>query len=102
QPRWFILAGLVHDLGKILCLFGEPQWAVVGDKFPVGCRYSNKIDFPEFFQENPDSQDPRFQSETGVYERNCGLDKVHMRWGHDEYIYQVVKDRMPAEALYML
>ncbi len=21
QPRWFIVAGLVHDLGKILCLF---------------------------------------------------------------------------------
>ena len=40
QPRWFIVTGLVHDLGKILCLFGEPQWAVVGDTFPVGCRFS--------------------------------------------------------------
>ena len=37
KPRWFILTGLIHDLGKILCLFGEPQWAVVGDTFPVGC-----------------------------------------------------------------
>jgi inositol oxygenase len=36
RPRWFILAGLIHDLGKILCLYGEPQWAVVGDTFPVG------------------------------------------------------------------
>src|SRR5262245_51569145 len=27
---WFVLTGLVHDLGKVLCLFGEPQWAVVG------------------------------------------------------------------------
>src|SRR5437762_7062868 len=43
HPRWFILAGLVHDLGKILCLWGEPQWAVVGDTFPVGCIYSTKI-----------------------------------------------------------
>src|SRR5947199_10130748 len=25
HPRWFILTGLIHDLGKILCLFGEPQ-----------------------------------------------------------------------------
>ena len=40
QPRWMIVTGLVHDLGKILCLFGEPQWAVVGDTFPVGCRFS--------------------------------------------------------------
>src|SRR6266446_5530744 len=37
HPRWFVLTGLVHDLGKILCLYGEPQWAVVGDTFPVGC-----------------------------------------------------------------
>lgn len=37
HPRWLILTGLIHDLGKILCLFGEPQWAVVGDTFPVGC-----------------------------------------------------------------
>src|SRR6266581_4485764 len=30
HPRWFVLTGLIHDLGKVLCLFGEPQWAVVG------------------------------------------------------------------------
>src|SRR5205085_3104092 len=40
KPDWFILTGLIHDLGKILCLFGEPQWAVVGDTFPVGCALS--------------------------------------------------------------
>src|SRR6476661_369479 len=40
QPSWFILTALIHDLGKILCLWGEPQWAVVGDTFPVGCAYS--------------------------------------------------------------
>ena len=27
-PRWMVLAGLLHDLGKVLCLYGEPQWAV--------------------------------------------------------------------------
>ena len=27
---------------------------------------------------------------------------MQLSWGHDEYIYQVVKDRMPMEALYML
>src|SRR5689334_6867318 len=56
QPRWFIVTGLVHDLGKILCLFGEPQWAVVGDTFPVGCRFSPKIVYSEFFKDNPDSR----------------------------------------------
>lgn len=43
NPRWFILTGLLHDLGKVLCLWSEPQWAVVGDSFPVGCRFSDRI-----------------------------------------------------------
>lgn len=102
RPRWFIVAGFVHDLGKILCLFGEPQWAVVGDTFPVGCRYSPKIVFPDFFADNPDLQDERLQSRLGVYEEGCGLDRVHLSWGHDEYIYQIAKPYLPKEALYML
>src|ERR1051325_8027361 len=56
HPRWFILTGLIHDLGKILCLFGEPQWAVVGDTFPVGCAYAPSIVYHEFLDANPDSQ----------------------------------------------
>ncbi|MBX9788202.1 MAG: inositol oxygenase [Pirellulales bacterium] len=102
HPRWFILTGLIHDLGKILCLRGEPQWCVVGDTFPVGCRFSESIVFPEFFSENPDSRDSRYQTECGVYERNCGLDRVTMSWGHDEYLYHVVKDYLPEPALYMI
>ena len=50
HPDWFVLVGLIHDMGKVLCLFGEPQWAVVGDTFPVGCAFSDKIVFPEFFK----------------------------------------------------
>ena len=102
HPRWFILTGLIHDLGKILCLYGEPQWAVVGDTFPVGCAYSDTIVFPQFFADNPDSKDPRFQTKLGVYEEGCGLDNVHLSWGHDEYIYQIAKDYLPEEGLYML
>jgi inositol oxygenase len=102
QPRWFILTALIHDLGKILCLRGEPQWAVVGDTFPVGCAYSDAVVFPEFFVNNPDYQIPEYQTPTGVYEQGCGLDKVHMSWGHDEYMYHVVKDHLPEEALYMI
>ncbi len=102
KPRWFILTGLIHDLGKILCLFGEPQWAVVGDTFPTGCAYSEKIVFHEFFQFNPDAQVSGYQSRLGVYEEGCGLDRLDMSWGHDEYLYQVVKDYLPEEALYMI
>ncbi|MBX5494034.1 MAG: inositol oxygenase [Bryobacteraceae bacterium] len=102
HPRWMILTGLIHDLGKILCLFGEPQWAVVGDTFPVGCAWSDKIVFHEFFRDNPDSQVPEYQTRLGVYEENIGLDNVDMSWGHDEYLYHIVKDRLPEPALYMI
>jgi inositol oxygenase len=102
HPRWMILAGLVHDLGKVLCLFGEPQWAVVGDTFPVGCRFSDRIVFHEFFDANPDHADARYNSRLGIYEEGCGLEKVLMSWGHDEYIYHAMKDFLPEPALYML
>ncbi len=101
-PDWMVLVGLMHDMGKVLCLFGEPQWAVVGDTFPVGCAYSDKVIFPEFFTENPDFNNPTYQSKHGVYEPNCGLKNVNMSWGHDEYVYQMLKDYLPEEGLYML
>jgi inositol oxygenase len=102
QPRWFILTGLIHDLGKVLCLFGEPQWAVVGDTFPVGCAFSDKVVFPEFFADNPDSRVAAYQTPCGIYEEGGGLDQVHLSWGHDEYLYQVVREYLPAEALSMI
>ena len=102
QPRWMIATGLIHDLGKVLCKFGEPQWAVVGDTNPVGCRFSDKIVYSEFFAANPDSTHPLYATELGIYERGCGLQNVHMSWGHDEYLYHVVKDRLPVEAQYMI
>lgn len=102
HPDWFVLTGLLHDLGKVLCLYGEPQWAVVGDTYPVGCQFSNKIVYPEFFAENPDYSDERFNTKFGVYSENCGLDNVKMSWGHDEYLYHVMKDYLPKPALYII
>lgn len=102
HPDWFILTGFIHDMGKVLCLFGEPQWAVVGDTFPVGCRHAEQIVYPEFFNDNPDFSDERYNSQYGVYEPNCGLRNVHLSWGHDEYLYHIVKDYLPEPALYMI
>lgn len=102
RPGWYILTGLIHDLGKILCLWDEPQWAVVGDTFPVGCRYSERIIFYDAFANNPDKQNATYQSELGIYTPNCGLDKVFLSWGHDEYLYHVVKNYLPEPALYMI
>jgi inositol oxygenase len=102
HPDWMVLVGLMHDMGKVLCLFGEPQWAVVGDTFPVGCGYSDKVVYPEYFQNNPDFQNSTYQTELGVYSKNCGLRSVNMSWGHDEYVYQMMKDYLPESGLYML
>ena len=102
HPDWFILTGFLHDLGKVLCLFGEPQWAVVGDTFPVGCQFSQSIVYPEFFKGNSDFHDERFNTKYGIYEPNCGLDKVELSWGHDEYLYHVLKEYLPEPALYMI
>lgn len=102
HPDWMVLVGLLHDMGKVLCLFGEPQWAVVGDTFPVGCAHSDKIVYPEFFKQNPDSENPAYNTKYGVYSPNCGLRNVHMSWGHDEYVYHMAKDYVPESGLYML
>jgi len=102
HPDWMVLTGLMHDMGKVLCLFGEPQWAVVGDTFPVGCSYSDKIVYPEFFASNPDYNNRVYQSQYGVYEPGCGLRSVLMSWGHDEYVYQMLKNYLPDQGLYML
>jgi inositol oxygenase len=75
---------------------------VVGDTFPVGCAFSDKVVFPEFFAENPDNQMPQYQTPCGIYSEGCGLDDVHMSWGHDEYMYHVAKDYLPPEALAMI
>src|SRR5439155_663524 len=102
HPRWLILVGLIHDMGKVLILFGEPQWAVVGDTFPVGCAYSHKIIFTPYFTHNPDINNAILQTHYGIYAPHCGLDSVHLSWGHDEYLYSVVKNYLPHEALYII
>ena len=102
HPDWFVLTGFLHDIGKVLCLFGEPQWAVVGDTFPVGCSFSKSIVHSEYFSLNPDSSNPNYNTKYRIYKENCGLDNVKMSWGHDEYLYQIVKDYLPQESLYMI
>ncbi|XP_014669268.1 PREDICTED: inositol oxygenase-like [Priapulus caudatus] len=101
---WFQLTGLIHDLGKLLAVYGEPQWSVVGDTFPVGCAIVPSIVFgADSFKENPDTKNPKYNTRLGIYKENCGLERVQMSWGHDEYLYQVLKENkcaLPEEALY--
>lgn len=112
QYDWLHLTGLIHDLGKILAvkndklnLPGEPQWAVVGDTFPLGAPFSDKNILPASFKDNPDYSNAAYNTGCGIYEKGCGLSSVTMSWGHDEYIYRVVvgnKCALPMPALYIL
>jgi len=105
---WFHLTGFIHDLGKVLShpkMYNLPQWACVGDTFPVGCEFSQSNVYPTFFEENPDYNDARFSSKVGIYTEGIGLDNVHISFGHDEYMYQVCIQNgslLPDEALYII
>jgi len=106
KPRWMQLTGLIHDLGKLLFFFdAQGQWDVVGDTFLVGCEFDDGIIYgKKSFVDNPDINDPIYSTKHGIYVPGCGLDKVMVSWGHDEYLYHVVKDQstLPKEALAMI
>lgn len=45
-----------------MAFHGEPQWAVVGDTFPVGCLWADSIVYRETsFEDNPDGLDKRYK-----------------------------------------
>ncbi|KAM3232872.1 inositol oxygenase 1 [Capsicum annuum] len=105
---WLHLTALIHDLGKVLLLpsFGElPQWAVVGDTFPVGCAFHDSIVHSKYFKENPDYNNPTYNSKFGIYSKGCGLHNVMMSWGHDDYMYMVAKENgttLPSAGLFII
>ncbi|CAM9162076.1 unnamed protein product, partial [Ectocarpus fasciculatus] len=115
HPDWMQLMGLVHDLGKIMYLWGCPedgqegtatgqQWALGGDTWVVGCKIPDCVVMPEFNVLNPDMKDPRYTTELGIYEAGCGLDNLEFAYGHDEYLYKMLvanKCAFPPEALAM-
>jgi inositol oxygenase len=106
KPRWMQLVGLIHDLGKLLFFYGaDGQWDVVGDTFPVGCAFDSRIIYADTtFAANPDAADPVYSTQHGIYVPGCGLDNVMLSWGHDEYLYHIMKEqsRIPDEGLAMI
>ena len=60
QWFWGPCVDINSSAGKIMAFYGEPQWAVVGDTFPVGCKPQPSIVFgEESFENNPDVNDSR-------------------------------------------
>lgn len=112
EEDWFHLVGLLHDMGKVMALpevaktDALPQWAVVGDTFPVGCAYDESaIVFPESLKQNVDYNHPIHSTKNGIYKPGCGISNLMMSWGHDEYMYQMLKENgctIPQKGLNMI
>ena len=116
KPDWFQLVGLLHDMGKIMFLWGSedtgqvgksdgPQWALGGDTWVVGCKIPQTAVFPEYNKLNPDYDNPKLNTEMGMYNENCGMNNVLFSYGHDEYMYQMLTANnctLPPEALAMI
>lgn len=109
QPEWLQVVGLIHDLGKILYLNGKDmdgtslktQWGIVGDTFILGCKIPDSVIYPEF---NKLSKYHKY-TDCGIYSKNCGLQKVKCSFGHDEYLYRLLKHNninLPEEAYYII
>ena len=112
-PDWLQLIGLIHDLGKIIYLKGcdqdgttlKEQWGIVGDTFIVGCKIPSDIIFPEFNKLNKDINNNSYNTKNGIYDQQCGLENTLCSWGHDEYLYNILKfnkTKFPDEALYII
>lgn len=45
-----------------MAFYGEPQWAVVGDTFPVGCKWADSIVYrDESFIGNKDEHNSKYK-----------------------------------------
>ena len=97
-----VAAAFAHDLGKVFASMESHNgqlWAILSlSAAPTPIRSFSRNILPII----PDMNVPEYQTLYGIYEPNCGLDKVHMSWGHDAYIAHVMKPYLPEEALYML
>lgn len=108
-PKWLQLTGFIHDIGKILFLKGcdedgtsiKEQWALVGDTFITGMPLPEckKDKFAMFNDLNKDHALP------SIYKNHCGLDKCLCSFGHDEFLYHILKrnkNKLPKQAYFIV
>jgi hypothetical protein len=68
-----ILAGLIHDLGKVLLLTDEEPENIVCLNKPIGS-----------------------------YEKAVGLENCFFQWNHDEFVYSRLKDYIPDHVAWLI
>ena len=78
HPEWLQLTGLLHDMGKIMYLWGAeedgqigradfPQWSLGGDTWVVGVPIPETAVMPQFNALSTDKDIPEYQGKCGMY-----------------------------------
>jgi inositol oxygenase len=116
KPDWFVLCALVHDVGKLMYLWGtceegqggkgtDPQWALGGDTWIVGAPLPDAaMVHPQLNRLNPDYA-AYDDLPTGIYRAGQGIMECEFAFGHDEYAYMWAlhnKVAIPREGLAIL
>ncbi|KAL7542291.1 hypothetical protein ACHAXR_013392 [Thalassiosira sp. AJA248-18] len=114
-PDWVQLVALFHELGEAVKVLdpsntGEMaksiyDWTISSRSRVVGCRIPQRATFSEFRHLNMDEDNSRFNSDTGAYQANCGLENVFLMWSGCEYMFYLLKHNnvtLPEEGLVML
>jgi len=112
HPEWFQLVGLIHDMGKILYRKGckkdgttlDTMWGIVGDTFIVGHQIPDSVIYNDYNNLNGDHI-RYLDDKYGMYKDSIGLNNILCSFGHDEYLYRLLKYNnidLPEEAYYMI
>lgn len=114
-PDWVQLVALFHELGEAVKKLDPNNtgkmadsiydWTISTRSRVVGCATPDCATFSEFRHLNTDSLDVRYNTDTGVYESNCGLDSVMLVWSGAEFMYHLLRHNnaaLPMEALAMV
>jgi inositol oxygenase len=96
KPDWMQLTALMHDLGKIMFIFGEEadgmsgkadgrQYSLGGDTWVLGTPIPDTAVYPEY---NALNEDHVRLNGTDTNKPGIGIRNLHFPWGHDEYVYR--------------
>jgi inositol oxygenase len=94
-----VFTGFIHDIGKVLAFYGTEedgqtmtsQWGLVGDTFVVGAKIPDTVVYPDLNVLNPDMSSDLYSSNLGMYKECCGIDNLLLSYGHDEYMYDMMR-----------
>ena len=80
---------MIHDLGKVLFKLNESSCFIVGDTYVLGCEIPKSIVYYDTFP-----NEIKEIKGNGIYQEKCGIEKLKLSFGHDEYLYIVLKNNL--------